>query len=253
MIGCLHGYERMYRTGDMVRVLEDGAITFAGRWDAQVKIRGFHIELTEIEEIIHKFEGITDAVVIAYDQAMRIRPCSVPSRQTKKGEENIRKEFQALFTPCKIGPVEIKNRICMQPMGGIAHHSKDGIYTDDAIDFYAARAKGGVGLIITSCNYVDSTLDDHGGLEQSCPTISPIYYMKQAKELCDRVHAFGTKIFVQFAVFPANGSYLKAGRNGGDFTTEDMEFLVQRAIEAATICQKAGFDDQRCIYSLSEL
>ena len=61
-------YQRMYRTGDVVRQLPDGMIQFVGRQDAQVKIRGFRIELSEIEEVIRRFPGIKDATVAAFDE-----------------------------------------------------------------------------------------------------------------------------------------------------------------------------------------
>ena len=60
------GYEYIYRTGDVVRILKDGIIDYIGRNDGQVKIRGFRIELTEVEEVIRRFKGIKDAAVIAY-------------------------------------------------------------------------------------------------------------------------------------------------------------------------------------------
>ena len=62
-------YSRVYRTGDIVRLLPDGNLQFIGRRDAQVKIRGFRIELTEVEEVIRRFEGIKDATVAAFDLA----------------------------------------------------------------------------------------------------------------------------------------------------------------------------------------
>ena len=61
-------YDRIYRTGDIVRLLPDGNVEFIGRRDTQVKIRGFRIELTEVEEIIRKYPGIKDATVIALDE-----------------------------------------------------------------------------------------------------------------------------------------------------------------------------------------
>ncbi len=61
------GYDRVYRTGDVVRWTEDGLIDFVGRSDSQVKIRGFRIELTEVETIIREFEGVADATVQAFD------------------------------------------------------------------------------------------------------------------------------------------------------------------------------------------
>ena len=61
------GYEKVYRTGDIVRFMEDGNLQFIGRRDAQVKVRGFRVELTEVEEVIRRFEGIKDATVAAFD------------------------------------------------------------------------------------------------------------------------------------------------------------------------------------------
>ena len=56
-----------YKTGDIVRVREDGNIEFVGRRDGQVKIRGFRIELKEVEAAIREYEGIKDATVQAFD------------------------------------------------------------------------------------------------------------------------------------------------------------------------------------------
>ncbi len=58
---------RCYRTGDVVRYLEDGNIQFVGRQDGQVKIRGFRIELKEVEAVIREYPDIKDATVQAFD------------------------------------------------------------------------------------------------------------------------------------------------------------------------------------------
>lgn len=63
----LEGYERVYRTGDIVRRLGDGSIDFIGRNDGQVKIRGFRIELGEVEMAIRSYAGIKDVTVQAFD------------------------------------------------------------------------------------------------------------------------------------------------------------------------------------------
>ncbi|MFI6784604.1 amino acid adenylation domain-containing protein [Micromonospora sp. NPDC050276] len=54
---------RAYRTGDLGRVGEDGLLEFLGRRDRQVKVRGFRVELGEIETAIASFPGVAEAVV----------------------------------------------------------------------------------------------------------------------------------------------------------------------------------------------
>lgn len=60
-----NGYERLYHTGDIVRLTDEGKVDFIGRNDGQVKIRGFRIELSEVDKIIRKYDGITNTAVIA--------------------------------------------------------------------------------------------------------------------------------------------------------------------------------------------
>lgn len=55
---------RLYRTGDVVRFLPDGNLEFIGRVDHQVKLRGFRIELEEIEKLLHEHPAIKEAVVV---------------------------------------------------------------------------------------------------------------------------------------------------------------------------------------------
>ena len=60
-------HERVFKTGDIVRRREDGEIVFVGRRDGMVKIRGFRVELKEVEAVIREFPGIKDATVHAFD------------------------------------------------------------------------------------------------------------------------------------------------------------------------------------------
>ncbi|HEY6309932.1 MAG TPA: non-ribosomal peptide synthetase [Streptosporangiaceae bacterium] len=59
------GGQRMFRTGDQVRVRQDGLIEFTGRAGDQVKIRGYRVELAEIESVLARYRGLAHAVVVA--------------------------------------------------------------------------------------------------------------------------------------------------------------------------------------------
>ena len=59
---------RLYKTGDRVRYLPDGNLELLGRLDHQVKLRGFRIELEEIEAVIGEYQGVRQAVVALEDR-----------------------------------------------------------------------------------------------------------------------------------------------------------------------------------------
>jgi fengycin family lipopeptide synthetase D len=59
------GFERIYKTGDRVRWLQDGNLEFLGRTDDQIKIRGYRIEIEEIRQVLIAAPGIQDAHVLA--------------------------------------------------------------------------------------------------------------------------------------------------------------------------------------------
>ena len=63
--------------------------------------------------------------------------------------------YPMLFSPIKVGTTEVKNRVFMPPVStNLADH---GYVTDDLVDHYRARAKGGVGLIVTEVVTVEPT------------------------------------------------------------------------------------------------
>lgn len=61
--------DRLYRTGDLARLLPDGAIALLGRRDQQVKVRGFRVELGEVEAAVEAHPDICQAVVQPYQPA----------------------------------------------------------------------------------------------------------------------------------------------------------------------------------------
>ena len=66
-----NGYTRLYKTGDLVRLLPDGNLEYIGRNDDQVKIRGYRIELGEIEHSINQIQGIKQSCVLARQRETR--------------------------------------------------------------------------------------------------------------------------------------------------------------------------------------
>ena len=100
--------------------------------------------------------------------------------------------YEKLFTPGRIANLELKNRIVMPAMGcSLAEHS--GEAGPRIIRYYADRAKGGAGLIITEITRID---DETGvGTPNQLAVTNP-FVIGQLSRLVEAVHAYDTKLFV---------------------------------------------------------
>ncbi|MEI5908948.1 amino acid adenylation domain-containing protein [Bacillus spongiae] len=105
--------EILYRSGDLVRYLEDGVIDFIGRIDRQVKIRGFRIELGEVESTILAHKAIQDVVVIDKEEGGEklLLAYIVWNKGQKISTEQLQQELQqtlpTYMIPTYITPMDV--------------------------------------------------------------------------------------------------------------------------------------------------
>ena len=103
-------------------------------------------------------------------------------------------KYQALFTPWKIGNVEIKYRIVMCPMGGTSlfgwmEHTGNH-FDKEAAKFFIDKAKNNVGLIIPGIAPIKSTYMGQWLYQNK-------KMFKELKEFMDEIHKYGAKLFIQ--------------------------------------------------------
>jgi 2-enoate reductase len=157
-----------------------------------------------------------------------------------------------LFEPGRIGELSLKNRIVMAAMnivgGGLLE--PDGRLSQQGIDYYVARAKGGAGLIITSTAMVNRSSEP--SLANAFPYAMMAdnrIYMARLSQLADAVHDYGAKIAISLAAAAGRGgapSALPSAMNPGittrALTIEEIEGLVKAFGAAAVIVKNAGID-----------
>jgi 2-enoate reductase len=158
----------------------------------------------------------------------------------------------------KIGTMLTKNRVIMAPMGPSGLADSDGGFSQRIIDYYAARAKGDVGLIVTGCCFVDTTVDPGLALVGQMRVDSPANQSRLSK-LCDAIHHYGAKIAIQLSPGmgrvrpplpdvppPVSASevpcFWYAGLTTHELTVDEIRTLVKAYATAASMVKSAGVD-----------
>lgn len=85
--------DRLYKTGDLARYLDDGSIEYLGRIDFQVKLRGQRIELGEIEAVLELIPEVSKAVVTVCGDEHRLIAYIVPAINERNFDESKLREF----------------------------------------------------------------------------------------------------------------------------------------------------------------
>lgn len=102
--------------------------------------------------------------------------------------------YEKLFTPFKIGNMEVKNRIGISPMGtnsAFVNGRKDA----QEIDYFIERAKGGAGIIYMGCQMLNERIAQ-GSMEGYLDTYT---VLPSLTSVCDGVHRYGAKIVCQLS------------------------------------------------------
>ena len=160
--------------------------------------------------------------------------------------------FEKLFEPIKIGPMEVKNRFVMAPM--VTNYCEsDGTVTERLKAYHKARAKGGIGLIIVEATYVHPCgkgFSNELGIYKD-------ELIDGLKGLVDEVHQYGTKIAVQLylsgrqSYTAVTGAPLIAPspipcpvcqEMPREMTREDINNMIEAYGEGARRAKAAGFD-----------
>ncbi len=77
---------RLYNTGDVVRFLPDGTLDFIGRWDFQVKVRGFRVDVRQVEQVLGEFPGVRARAVVGDGERLLAFYTSAPSQTVPHAE-----------------------------------------------------------------------------------------------------------------------------------------------------------------------
>ncbi len=167
--------------------------------------------------------------------------------------------YKNLYEPMYIGKLKLRNRFALAPMGPLGLSDADGGFNQRGIDYYTERAKGGTGLIITGVTFVDNVIEEHGMPSVPCSTHNPVHFIRTAKEMTERIHAYDSKVFLQMSggfgrvTIPTNlGEYPPVAPSEiphrwrditcRALTIEEIKTIVKNFGDGAFNAKRAGFD-----------
>lgn len=104
-VAGLHGTGRMYRTGDRVQVLPDGRMTFLGRADRQMKVRGMRIEPGQVETALLRCRSVRQAAAIVHGGAL-VAFVSGPGVSAADVSAQVGRELPAALVPTRVHVVD---------------------------------------------------------------------------------------------------------------------------------------------------
>ncbi|KKN50033.1 hypothetical protein LCGC14_0636890 [marine sediment metagenome] len=165
----------------------------------------------------------------------------------------IPQEVEHLFQPITIGDVEIPNRIMMAPMN--TRYGYDGYVTDQLVDYYIERAKGGAGFICVEMGIVDYPVGSTAG--KGMIATDDDKYIPGLQRLASEINNAGSVPMIELShggrychsgltgMQPVAPSPLPGFRGRGEMpralTTEEVEELVERFGESARRSAEAGY------------
>lgn len=167
--------------------------------------------------------------------------------------------YANLFEKTRIGSCELKNRFAMAPMGPLGLGDAEGGFNQRGIDYYTERAKGGTGLIITGVTFVDNEVEEHAMPSCPCATYNPVHFVRTAREMTERIHAYGAKVFLQLSggfgrvtiptnlgefppVAPSAIPHRWLNKTCRPLTVEEIHSIVKKFGDGAYNAKRAGFD-----------
>lgn len=168
-------------------------------------------------------------------------------------------KYSKLFSPIKIGSITIKNRFAMAPMGPLGLADANGGWNQRGIDYYVERAKGGTGLIITGVTFFDQVVEKQDPTTVPNPLYKPVNFVKTSREMTERIHAYGSKIFLQLSggfgrvtiptnvgdippIAPSAIPHRWLDKTCRAITIDEIHAIVKQFGEAAFHAKRAGFD-----------